>query len=192
RLNRVPRAQVTPSWSSLDYQERSVSQSEKRSKVRLNRVPRAQVTPSWSSSDYQERSVSQSEKRSKVRLNRGAQSPCQPLMELLNYQKRQVNVSLRPSEVCLKSDRREAGCTSVPTQGYPDLPQIWYPAVDPVYAFLQKRGILRRCPRKAHLRRTEFWGWTSNFSEVGHLPPFYSIYQWGLTLRSVFHAHGDT
>src|SRR4029434_7435981 len=43
-LNRVRRAQVTPSWSSSDYQERSVSQSEKRSKVRLNRVPRAQVT----------------------------------------------------------------------------------------------------------------------------------------------------
>ena len=35
------------------------------------------------------------------------------------------------------------------------------------------RGLLRMCPRKAHLRRTEFWGWTSNFSEVGHLPPFY-------------------
>src|SRR4029434_225065 len=35
-LNRVRRAQVTPSWSSSDYQERSVSQSEKRSKVRLN------------------------------------------------------------------------------------------------------------------------------------------------------------
>src|SRR4029434_2382142 len=33
----VPRAQVTPSWSSSDYQERSVSQSEKRSKVRSNR-----------------------------------------------------------------------------------------------------------------------------------------------------------
>src|SRR4029434_10273875 len=60
--------------------------------------------------------VSESEKRSKVHLNRGPQSPCQPLMELLNYQKRQVNVSLKPSEVCLKSDRKEAGCTSVPTQ----------------------------------------------------------------------------
>src|SRR4029434_2516214 len=89
-----------------DYQERSVSQSEKRSKVRLNRVPRAQVTPSWSSADYQERSVSQSEKRSKVRINRGAQSPCQALMELLHYQMRQVNVSLKRSEVCLNRVRR--------------------------------------------------------------------------------------
>src|SRR4029434_9225585 len=90
-LNRVPRAQVTPSWSSSDYQERSVSQSLKRSEVWLNRVRRAHVTLSWSSSDYRERSVSQSEKRSKVRLNRGAQSPCQALMELLHYQIRQVN-----------------------------------------------------------------------------------------------------
>src|SRR4029434_6089025 len=36
-LNRVHRAHVPRSWSASDTQERSVSQSEKRSKVRLNR-----------------------------------------------------------------------------------------------------------------------------------------------------------
>ena len=117
RLNRGAQSPCQALMELLHYQMRQVNVSLKRSEVCLNRVRRAQVTPSWSSSDYQERSVSQSEKRSKVHLNRGAQSPCQPLMELLNYQKRQVNVSLKPSEVCLKSDRREAGCTSVPTQG---------------------------------------------------------------------------
>ena len=101
----------------LNYQIRQVNVSLKRSEVCLNRVRRAQVTPSWSSLDYQEGSVSQSEKRSKVRLNRVPRAQVTPLLELLNYQKRQVNVSLNPSEVCLKSDRREAGCTSVSTQG---------------------------------------------------------------------------
>src|SRR4029434_11245350 len=105
----VRRAQVTPSWSSSDYQERSVSQSEKRSKVRLNRGAQSPCQALMELLHYQMRQVNVSLKRSEVCLNRVRRAQVTPSWSSSDYQERSVSQSEKRSKVRINRGAQSPG-----------------------------------------------------------------------------------